>query len=169
LILWFPLALPFSAPAAQESAVAKSELSRAQIEGLIKKLDDPERRAALIGDLRLLLETIKGADQPTAPDLLSKSLEGLASRLTDFGADIGAMAENATRPGAIANWFTAQVKVAERRDLWSSILFFLGLAVAAGVTAAWALTRALPESAAAWSSASGPCWWCGRRCWPCGR
>lgn len=144
LLLWAGLSLPSSLLAAEGDSAGKAELSRAQIESLIEKLDDPERRDQLIGDLRVLLEaTNGGTDEQAAPDLLSEILEGLATRIADIGGDIARIARNAGEPDAIANWFLAQVQDAGRRDLWLDILIFLGIAVAAGVVVAWLLRTAL--------------------------
>jgi len=145
LLLWAGVVLSSPLSAAEESAAGAAEPSQAQIEGLIEKLDDPERRAGLIADLRALLQVMQAGpnDDQAAPDLLSGILEGLAGRIAEIGGDVAQLARNVGEPGAIANWFLAQVQVAERRSLWFSVLIFLGLAVTAGYAVAWIFTRAL--------------------------
>jgi len=129
---------------ATEAAV-DAGVSPENIEELIRKLDDPERRARLIDDLRALMAAIKGPEEEVeqAPDLLSAALEGLADRIANVGTDIAGIVQNAGDPGIIANWFLQQVQVAERRSLWFSILIFLGAVIAAGVVVAFVLSRAL--------------------------
>ena len=144
LLLWAGVILP-SPLAATESTAVAAELSSAQVEGLIKKLDDPERRAQLIGDLRALLQVMQAGspEKKAEPDLLSGILEGLAGRIAEIGSDVAQVARNAGEPEAIANWFLQQVQVTERRSLWFSVLIFLGLAVTAGYAVAWIFTKAL--------------------------
>ena len=149
--LFISAALLLSSPshaaddAVKDQSAGAVQLTAEHIGQLINRLDDPERRAQLIDDLRALMATMEGAagdDQP-APDLLSAVLESLAGRLADVGNDIATLAQNAGEPSIIANWFLEQVQNAERRGLWFNILIYLGAMIVAGFLVAFGLTKSL--------------------------
>ena len=134
-----PAALPGAAALAAHPATPDPAAQRAQIEALIRTLQDDQARAQLIDQLQGLT-----AAQPAPPPtplapLLDRLQDAAAERaqvvwtsLVDFAASVGAIPE-------LAGWLGRQMSDEVTRVIWRTVLTQIGLACLLGVAASLAV------------------------------
>ncbi len=142
IVLTIPLGpaaaqLPDSAPAA-----APAEATREQIDDLIATLEDEQRRAALIADLRLLLAEDAPTDRPLIESFGVEMLESLSVWLSSMGRQVRATGNAILAIPNLVDWIGGQLDDADSRTRWSAILIGLTVVLGAGILA-FMLARAL--------------------------
>lgn len=160
LLLWAALlagAVLMAAPASAQvapgtgstSQAADSGASDAEIDALVRKLEDPDQRAALIEQLELLKsaqDEAKPADdaQPLIADglgaLVLSALSEQIERMSRGFAAVGAVILQL--PDAVAD-LVRQAQEPENRQRWMEILGKLALVLGAALVAKWLADRLL--------------------------
>jgi small conductance mechanosensitive channel len=132
---------------ADDARAASSALSDAQIEAVIGRLEDPAQRDELIATLRMLAQTGEQTDAATDNAGLKTAAAETVNLLADRVSDL-AVAANALLidlqglPALAARWFE-QLRSAETRHYWSSVIARLAAVLGAGFAAAAVLTWAI--------------------------
>lgn len=132
-----------AAPAAQARA---PEIDRAQLEALLKTIEDPAARERLAQQIRGLIAVQAAEPEEQQPGALgAQTLRFVSQQLGALGEQIGAMALAFRDLPLALDWFERQLTDDYRRDRWSDLALQLAAAIFAGFLAsaalAWLLRR----------------------------
>lgn len=115
-----PAPAPVPVPAAQKSE--KDALpSRAEIEGLIRTLEDDKARAQFVGQLRALI-AVQNQSQAERPGLGARVLTVVSERMEAIGAEFVLAGSQFSRPDLLLSWLNNQVRTPDRRVFWLHVL-----------------------------------------------
>ena len=135
---------PVSPAAAQGSGADATVSDRQAVERLIQRIEDPERRAALVGDLKALLAVDKSAAQAEDhPD--NPVLAFLAERVNVVHAQLAAAASVFIQIPDIAGRIAGDLQRPEILKRWVEVVGKIGLTLLAGFLAEWLIRRALAK------------------------
>ena len=126
----------------------------ADIEALIKLLEDDAARGRLIDQLRAA-----GEEAPPAPAGGARVLEAVSEAIGNLGERVAGLAGAIGDPRGIADWVTSQATDPERRRLWASVLLHLIAVVGGGLGASWLAGRALRPAVLRIEARAAPGWW----------
>lgn len=132
------------AAATGAAAPAASPADRAQAEELVKTLEDPQARAKLVGQLKLLAAA-QPAPKPALPPPAAGVLVALSQALQQVSDELLA---TATAIGDIdatsaSDWMREQISSPQIRERWWRILGRLVVVIAGGMLVEWILWRVL--------------------------
>lgn len=129
-------------PAAPPAATTPADA--AQTEQLIKTLEDPDARAKLIAQLRLLAQAnAPAAKNPAAESAGAGLLRDLTGALEDTGDTILAAATDIANIGNLEAWFSTQATDPRAQDRVLRVLARLAVVLAGGLIVEWLLRRLL--------------------------
>ncbi len=129
---------PALAPSAPLSAPSAAD--RAQAEQLIKTLEDPDARAKLVGQLRLLTQV----EKPPAPTGAKNGpLDQLAQTLEDAGDSILTATAEIADFGNMVDWLDTQANDPHAQQLVTRVLIRLAAVFVGGLIVEWLLGRLL--------------------------
>jgi small conductance mechanosensitive channel len=117
--------------------------SPAEVDALVKTLEDPAARAALIERLRLL-ETAQRTGEPEAeaPDLVERFLASVSAGIAAIGDDVGAAALALNDLPHVTVWLDHQLHDPGLVEAWSVLFAKLAAVLAAAIAADWLVDRA---------------------------
>jgi len=143
LLLWLPAGPLSAAEPAPGVAEATAAAGPAELERLVKTLEDDAQRTALIGDLKALIAAQKRVE--AAPSAGARLLEVLSGKIESAGAQLGHAAEAVLNLPRLATWLQDGLASPERRAAWLIVVAKLSLILAAGLIAQhlvqWLLRR----------------------------
>jgi small conductance mechanosensitive channel len=109
----------------------KTTASRADVDHLIKTIEDPAARQRLVGDLKLMVAADKSDQEVEEPGLLSL----ISAKVQDFSDELLATATALSDVSKLADWAQQQLQDERLRDRWGSILGRLAAILSGGVLA----------------------------------
>ncbi|HLN25772.1 MAG TPA: mechanosensitive ion channel domain-containing protein, partial [Patescibacteria group bacterium] len=113
------------------AADAPAATSRADVEHLIKTIEDPVARQRLVGDLKLMVAADKGDQEVEEPGLLSL----ISTKVQDFSDELLATMTALSDVTKLADWAEQQLQDDHLRERWGSILGRLAAILGGGVLA----------------------------------
>jgi small conductance mechanosensitive channel len=137
---WLLAAGPAAAqPAATASTPAAGQAAPADVERLIKTLQDPAARTQLISDLQTLLATQKvtpaPAESPLGDEPGQQVLQALSDALVQASGLLDAAMQGLGNPQHIVGWFERKIADPGQRAAWVEALFKLGIVLGGGMLA----------------------------------
>lgn len=144
LLLAIVVVAPDRAFAAAAAAPAAS--TAAELETLLKTIEDPVARERLAGQLRALIAAQQKTDHDATtepPTLGTRLLSTLADQVQEINRAIFGAFELLSDVPGLANWLTAQIQDPDRRAAWIRLLTKLAATLAAGAIAFWLAGRLL--------------------------
>jgi small conductance mechanosensitive channel len=143
LLLWLPAGPVSAAEPAKGVAETTAAAGPAELERLVKTLEDEAQRKALIGDLKALVAAQRRVEE--APSAGSRLLEVLSGKIESAGAQLGHAAEAVLNLPRLATWLQEGLASPERRAAWLIVVAKLSLILAVGLIAQhlvqWLLRR----------------------------
>ena len=142
----FVLCLTSVRGAMAQDEVAASAAQPAEIESVIKTLEDPVAREKLVRQLKILVR----AQQPKAPEsqvksMASEALLDISRRLRKISTSVLVLADNINEIPRGFSWFKAELADPRSRQVWAEILINLTLTLGLGYLAfylmRWGLLR----------------------------
>ncbi|MDW8370038.1 MAG: mechanosensitive ion channel family protein [Geminicoccaceae bacterium] len=138
-------AQPAPGTATGPATTTTAEPSAAELDALLRALEDPAERAILVARLRALREAM--AEAPPAPPpaadplelasrLLVERLDALTRALASLWALLGQLPQ-------LGDWFAYQLDNEFRRALWRNVAVGIAQALGAGALVGWLLGRLL--------------------------
>ncbi len=162
---------------AQNVAAVPAAATPADIDALIRVLQDDTARARLLEELRRIALPLAPspaataapaappapasvpAPAPSRPDSGAGMLAVFSNALSSLGDRIGEVALAMGSPRGITHWFTDQ-SAPERRTFWTSLLLYLALTVAPALAVWWSARRLLrPVTTRLETRAAATNWW----------
>ncbi|MEO3435427.1 mechanosensitive ion channel domain-containing protein [Inquilinus sp. CAU 1745] len=147
IILILATLIVFIAPGAlaQAPSAEQAAPSEEQVRSLIATLENEEARAALVENLRLLIEAdpASAEDAPPAEAFGARALDYLSDRLGTLGALVAALGGAADDLPELADRFQAEMADPGARGRWIAVLVNTVLALGGGLGALWALRLVL--------------------------
>lgn len=131
-----PAAPAKTAPSATQEAAP----NRAEIESLIRTLDDDRARADLVAKLRVLIAVQK---KPAPLGLGARLMDDVSGRIEAIGQGFVQVGEQISRPDLFVTWLRQQVHSPSRRLFWARVFAILAGALAAALTAGFVVRRIL--------------------------
>lgn len=125
-----------STPAA--SAQDEARVDPAEAEKLIRTLEDPAAREALVKQLRTLSQVEKKQQAETPPETFgTRVLNSLSDRVEEISLQIAAAGRALVDTPRALRWLQQQVGTPDLRATWARLAFELVVVVAAGYVARW--------------------------------
>ena len=125
-------------------AAAAPTPPQGSVADLIRRIENPEERAALLTALRALETTPTPATPASADDASAGLLDAVANeanlRVSGLIDSLGKIAAQLALLPTVGEWFVDQARLDYRRDFWLSILLGLAMSLGCG-SIAWWLTR----------------------------
>lgn len=142
------LAWPAPSLAQQPAAptITQPKPSAAETQALLDTLQDPQKRAELVAQLRLMAEAQKAHDEakgPTPLDATGQILRRLSARVGELSKDFVAAVSSAKNVHALTRWIQTQLHNPDRQALWRQVMVNLALTIGLGYLALYALRLAL--------------------------
>jgi small conductance mechanosensitive channel len=140
------LAAPSSA-ATSIAQPAASSPSTADLQQLVKTLQNDKDRLALIGQLQALIEAQQGVAKQQVAQSPATWLNDLSQRIDAISGEILATAVVIVDAPRLVGWVRGQIEDGETRDRWIAIGLKLAIIFGCALTAEWVLRRLLQRPA----------------------
>jgi small conductance mechanosensitive channel len=139
------LLLPSSdAPAQTAESPAEAGMSGAELEQLVRTLEDPQARARLIAELKALKAAQdKAAGIEEEPGLGALLLSTLSENIREASDEIGSIAAAVEKAPRLIGWFREQATNPHARAMWLDLLWKIAAILAAAMAAEWIAGRIL--------------------------
>ena len=139
VLLALALAMPAGPAMAQASEPAPAdpagEFSPEQVDALIATLEDDQRRADLVAQLRLLLTTEETAEQPLLESFGDSFIGSMSLWMSRIGQELEETWDAFVSIPRIFNWLGGQVGDEDSRARWAAILSGLATVLGTGIAA----------------------------------
>jgi small-conductance mechanosensitive channel len=123
------------------AATAESPLTRDEVERVLQLLEDPDRRAEIVGTLRALAQVSgEAAPQEAGPSVKTAATElidMLAEQLGQVSGRAGALVEMVDTIPALVAEMQADLADERTRERWLTVAWRLAAVLGAGFVAAW--------------------------------
>ncbi len=139
-----------ASPATAQSVAPHQEITAGELEDLAAALEDPARRADLVGKIKALVEVKRGtAEESPVDGLGARLIATLVDSASLLGVQVAAFSSLLADLPLLGAWAESQVTNIQARELWFALAFNLVLLVAAGMLAERLAIRLLRRPRAA--------------------
>lgn len=120
---------------------APPAVSSAEIDALVRTLEDPGARGQLIEQLRTLSAARQAAGAPAGPDLIERALASISTGIAAIGDDVGATALALNDLPHLTVWLDRQLHDPALVEAWSILFAKLAAVLAAAILLDWLVDR----------------------------
>ncbi|WP_245580000.1 mechanosensitive ion channel domain-containing protein [Niveispirillum irakense] len=147
--------VPASAAAAKEDA----GVDREQVENLVRTLEDPAKRDALLAQLKALTVVEQQREETPVGSVGSRFLATLSDRIERLSQQIAGASQAIIDTPRALRWAEQQISDPARRNNWLRLAVHLVAIIAAGFLAHWVTSRLLAQPRQSLGRRNGHYWW----------
>ncbi|HIJ61440.1 MAG TPA: mechanosensitive ion channel [Rhodospirillaceae bacterium] len=133
------IAILFGLLSGMPAAAAEPPVDKAELQGLIHRIEDPAERARLVAELQLLVAADKSSRDVEDHALLGE----ISDRIESLSEQVLAAAATFSETGHAVDWLRLQMADETLRGRWAAALGRILAILAGGLAAEWLLRRSL--------------------------